>query len=73
MPPNNSGKRRAAVLIVDDHPAVREALAIRISQARGLEVCGEADDVQHALKLAAEKKPAGAIVDIALKKETASI
>jgi DNA-binding NarL/FixJ family response regulator len=58
---------RARVLIVDDHPAVREALSIRISQVPDLEVCGEAADTADALRLVEKKKPDVAIVDIALK------
>jgi DNA-binding NarL/FixJ family response regulator len=64
---NNSKRLRAKVLIVDDHPAVREALMIRISQVPGLEVCGQAEDVGDALRLIDETKPDVAIVDIALK------
>jgi DNA-binding NarL/FixJ family response regulator len=64
---NCAKQRRARVLIVDDHPAVREALTIRISQASDLEVCGEAADIGGALQLVVEKKPNVAIIDIALK------
>jgi DNA-binding NarL/FixJ family response regulator len=41
---HNKSKKRARVLIVDDHPAVREALAVRIARQSDLEVCGEAAD-----------------------------
>ena len=58
---------RARVLIVDDHPAVREALSIRISQAPDLEVCGQAEDTADALRLVEKSKPDVAIVDISLK------
>ena len=37
----NNRKKRARVLIVDDHPAVREALAMLIGRQADLEVCGE--------------------------------
>ena len=57
----------ARVLIVDDHPAVREALAIRIATQPDLEVCGEAADIPSALGLAAEVDPDVAVIDIALK------
>ncbi|HUY87514.1 MAG TPA: response regulator transcription factor [Pirellulales bacterium] len=60
-------KRAARVLIVDDHPAVREALAIRIAAQPDLEVCGEAADAQEALRLAADADPDVAVVNIALK------
>ena len=40
----SKSSKRARVLIVDDHPAVREALALWIRRQRDLEVCGEAAD-----------------------------
>jgi DNA-binding NarL/FixJ family response regulator len=55
------------VLIVDDHPAVREGLAVRISAQPDLEVCGEAADIPQALELAKAHAPDVAIVDIQLK------
>jgi DNA-binding NarL/FixJ family response regulator len=60
-------KRRARVLIVDDHPAVREALALRIGRQADLEVCGEAPDMGEALRLVADSRPDVAVVDISLK------
>ena len=55
------------ILIVDDHPAVREGLAVRISSQADLEVCGEAADVGDALKVLAATQPDVAVVDIQLK------
>jgi DNA-binding NarL/FixJ family response regulator len=63
----NRNKNRSRVLIVDDHPAVREALATRISRQADLEVCGEAADLSDALRLVADAKPDVAVVDISLK------
>jgi DNA-binding NarL/FixJ family response regulator len=60
-------QRAAKVLIVDDHPAVREALAIRISKLPDLEVCGEAAGLPEALRLIADMQPDIAIIDISLK------
>ncbi len=60
-------KKRAKVLIVDDHPAVREALAMRIGRQSDLEVCGEAADLSEALRLVADTQPDVAVVDISLK------
>jgi DNA-binding NarL/FixJ family response regulator len=60
-------KQASKIVIVDDHPAVREALAIRISNLPDLEVCGEAADVADGLKLVIEQKPDLAIIDISLK------
>jgi hypothetical protein len=54
---NKASKPAARVLIVDDHPALREALAIRIAAQPDLEVCGEAADAAEALRLAASTAP----------------
>ena len=63
----NNSKKRARVLIVDDHPAVREALAMRIGRQSDLEVCGEAADMSEALRLVADTQPDVAVIDISLK------
>ena len=55
------------VLIVDDHPAVREALSLRIDRQKDLVVCGEAADVSSALRLVADTQPDVAVIDISLK------
>jgi DNA-binding NarL/FixJ family response regulator len=62
-----TSEEAARVLIVDDHPAVREALALRISTQSGLKVCGEAADVPEALRLVEATDPDVAVIDIALK------
>jgi DNA-binding NarL/FixJ family response regulator len=56
------------ILIVDDHPVVREGLAMQIATQPDLEVCGEAEDVPSALALLASVRPDLAIVDVSLKK-----
>lgn len=56
------------ILIVDDHPVVREGLAMRIALQPDLEVCGEAEDVPSALAQLASTQPDLAIIDISLKK-----
>lgn len=62
-------KRRSPVkiLIVDDHPSVREGLALRISLHSDLEVCGEADSEDQALELVKKAGPDLVLVDISLK------
>src|SRR5947207_8657433 len=60
-------KKTTRVLIVDDHPVVREGLALRISRQPDLQVCGEAADVGEAMRAADATNPDVAIVDIALK------
>ncbi len=55
------------VLIVDDHPAVREGLSMRINQQPDMNVCAEAGCVQEALQLLTQIQPDVAVVDISLK------
>ena len=57
----------AKVLIVDDHPVVREGLSIRLSAQPDLQVCGEAADVTEALRMIDSRQPDIVIVDILLK------
>ncbi len=57
----------AKILIVDDHPAVREALTFRLAQQVDMKVCGEASDMLEALRLVDQLHPDLVIVDITLK------
>lgn len=62
-----TGKRRARVLIVDDHPVVRRGLAELIGDDPDLEVCGQAAGVAEALRLVESTSPDLIVVDITLK------
>ena len=55
------------ILIVDDHPIMRDGLVSRITREPDLTVCGEADDVAEALELVAELCPDLVIIDLSLK------
>ena len=55
------------VLIVDDHPAVREGLAIRVASQPDMEVCGQAADTAEAVKLLEAVRPDVVVVDIQLE------
>jgi len=57
----------ARILIVDDHPSVRDGLSLRISLHSDLEVCGEADSEDQALALVKQTGPDLVLVDISLK------
>ena len=58
---------KAKVLIVDDHPVVREGLAMHLATQPDLEVCGEAEDLPGALAMVASARPDVAIIDISLR------
>ena len=62
--PGCTGKR--AVFVVDDHPLLRQGLALLINQQHDLEVCGEAEEAQAAMHAIAQRKPDILIVDISL-------
>ena len=55
------------VLLVEDHPVVRESLKKIIQQEASLNVCGEADDCKQALALVEATKPHLVILDLTLK------
>jgi DNA-binding NarL/FixJ family response regulator len=54
------------LVIVDDHPIVREGLAMQIATEPDLELCGEAKDSAGALDLIETNHPDLVLVDIAL-------
>ena len=59
-------KKAKQVLIVDDHPMMREGLAQLINREKDLAVAGEADSAARAVEQAAQLKPDLVIVDITL-------
>jgi DNA-binding NarL/FixJ family response regulator len=62
--PKSASKK---VLVVDDHPMMREGLRQLIEKDGDFEVCGEAEDAPEALDLAQKCKPDLALVDITLR------
>lgn len=55
------------ILLVEDHPVVRESLKRIIQQEASLSVCGEADDCQQALAVIETTKPHLVILDLTLR------
>jgi DNA-binding NarL/FixJ family response regulator len=54
------------VLIVDDHPLLRQGLGLLVNREPDLAVCGEAEDAQTAMREIAAKNPDILIADISL-------
>lgn len=54
------------VMIVDDEALIRELLRLTLSAERGLEVIGEAEDGESAVRLVLEKGPDVVLMDIEL-------
>ena len=71
MPPalesDLSSRKPRRILLVDDHPMIRERLAEVIQRESDLAVCGEAEDHQHALEAVEKTRPDLVIVDLTLK------
>ena len=57
----------AKIIIIDDHPAIRDGLATRIVLEPDLEVVGEAADVADGMTQIERHRPDLAVVDISLK------
>lgn len=58
--------RKARILVVDDHPLIREGIARLIDAQADMEVVAEATSAREALAAAAAKEPDLAIVDLSL-------
>lgn len=58
---------KTKVLIVDDHPLVREWLANLITQEPQFIVCGETGSASQAMQIIAGRQPAIVMVDISLE------
>jgi DNA-binding NarL/FixJ family response regulator len=63
----NTKTKKARILIVDDHPVVRQGLALLIGQQEDLSVCGEAEDAPRAISAIEALKPDLVLVDVSLK------
>ncbi|MEX3857236.1 response regulator [Paraburkholderia sp. BR10923] len=57
----------ARLLLVDDHPLVRDGLRARLEAVRHFEVVGEAGDAQEALAVAERQAPHLALMDVGMK------
>ena len=64
--PDHSPARKRKVFVVDDHPIVRQGLALMINAEDDLTVCGTAEEAQTALPAIAEIRPDLLIIDISL-------
>jgi len=64
-PAARPGKRR--ILLVDDHPIVRQGLVELINRQKNLVVCGETGSGREAPELARRLNPDLAVIDVSLK------
>lgn len=54
------------ILLVDDHPVLRQGLVRLIENEKDMEVCGEAETAEEAMAAIASSHPTLAIVDLSL-------
>ena len=57
---------KSRVLVVDDHPIVRQGLTLLINRESDLTVCGEAEDAHTAMQSLTSTRPDILVVDISL-------
>ena len=62
--------RKETILIVDDHPLVRDGLKSIIKSNDALEVIGEAENAQSARKMIKALKPDLVLLDLGLPDES---
>jgi DNA-binding NarL/FixJ family response regulator len=66
MPEEQTERRKASILLVDDHPIVRDGLAQMIAAQPDMEVCGQAGSVTEAIVAVEHRQPDLALVDVFL-------
>ncbi|KPK45107.1 MAG: LuxR family transcriptional regulator [Phycisphaerae bacterium SG8_4] len=63
-------ENKIRILIVDDHPIVRQGLAELVNHEEDFTVCGQAEDYHEALRAIGQLNPNIAVVDISLKESS---
>ncbi len=61
---------KVRILLVDDHPIVRQGIRMLVGQQEDMTVCGEADSAAAALEAIERSSPDVAIVDLSLKESS---
>jgi DNA-binding NarL/FixJ family response regulator len=61
-----SAQHKARILVVDDHPIVRQGISQLIDREADMQVCGEASNAEEALAACQADRPDLAIVDLSL-------
>lgn len=63
----NKREKKIKILIVDDHPIIRQGLSLFLNQKDDFEICGEAENEERAMNVIDQQKPNFVITDITLK------
>lgn len=62
----NDTAKQARIVLVDDHPLVRDGLRARLEAVAGFQVAGEAGNADEALALAAKLEPDLVLMDVGM-------
>ena len=54
---NKTNEKKTKILIVDDHPIVRQGIAELINREADIMVCGQAEDISEAMETIKTSKP----------------
>ncbi|HVX84955.1 MAG TPA: response regulator transcription factor [Phycisphaerae bacterium] len=65
--PSTARSLKRRIFVVDDHPIVRAGLVQLINNEADLEVCGQGEDAQNALRAIRDASPDLALLDVSLK------
>ena len=68
-----TGNKTIRIVIVDDHPVVRNGIKSVLQFEDDIEVCGEAEDGNKAIKIIADQEPDVVVVDLSLKGNVSGI
>ena len=66
LSPAATANKKCRVLLVDDHPIVRQGLGLLIDREPDLSVCGEADSAHSAFRAITTLRPDIVVLDISL-------
>lgn len=61
------GAEPARIVLVDDHPVIREGIRVALGDVPGMRIVGEADSIRDALKVIEAERPDVAVVDLRLR------
>ena len=67
--PAKPSLNKKRIVLVDDHPLLRQGIGQLINQAPDLEVCGEAGGRAEAMQVINQSQPDLAVVDLSLKND----
>ena len=60
-------KNQHRIVVIDDHPVLRQGIAQLIREQEDFQVVGEADDTRKAITVVQQTKPDGIVLDVTLK------